>query len=116
MALGNNISMGKARGKNKPMQIKRSKEYATAAGYTQFTCGTVAANSSDCCSGGNTGNTFYHDGSGTIPVLQDKIYKQQRARNPNTFTAGFYKVAASGKGSVTLQINSSGVCIGRTTC
>ena len=116
MALGNSNSSSKSRGKNKPVAVRRIKEVRNAAGFTEFTCGPVAANSTNSCGGGNTGNTFYHDGIGTIPVLQDKIYKQRRARNPNTFTAGFYKVAASGKGSVTLQINSSGVCIGRTTC
>jgi hypothetical protein len=115
MALGNNISMGKARGKNKPMQIKRSKEYATAASYTQFTCGPVAANSTNSCGGGGTGNTFYHDGNAAFPVVNDVVYSSKRARNPNRFTAGFYKFTSSGR-SATVEINNIGVVLSRTNC
>ncbi len=34
MGLGNNISMGQARGKNKAIVAKRSREYDTAKSYT----------------------------------------------------------------------------------
>ncbi len=115
MALGNNISMGKARGKNKPMQIKRSKEYATAASYTQFTCGPVAANSTNSCGGAVTGNTFYHDGSAALPAVNDVVYSSKRARNPNSFTAGFYKITDRGR-TGSLQINSLGVVLTKRNC
>lgn len=116
MALGNNMSMGQARGKAKPVMVKRIKEFKIAENYTAFNSGPVAANAYAACSGSNTGNTFYHNGSSAIPVVDDIVYRTKRARNPNTFTAGFYKVAAGGKGNVNIQINSSGVCIARANC
>jgi len=116
MALGNANTSAQARGKNKATKIKKRKEIVAAASYTAFNCGPVAADHATACAGANTGNTFYHDGSAVIPVVNDKVYKEQRARNPNTFTAGFYKVSAGGKGSLSLQINSLGVCIARTNC
>ena len=114
MALGN--SSGASSARQKGQIIKGIKERKTAAGYTAFNCGPTTVNHSTACAGNNTGNTFYHNGASAIPVVDNIVYKEQRARVPNSFAAGFYKVAAGGKGSVSLQINSSGVCIARTNC
>mgnify|MGYP004453859757 CR=1 FL=1 len=115
MALGNANTSAQARGKNKATKIKKRKEIVAAASYTAFNCGTVAANSSDCCSGGNTGNTFYHDGNASFPVVNNIVYSSKRARNPNRFTAGFYKFTSSGR-SATVEINNIGVVLSRTNC
>ena len=116
MALGNNISMGKARGKNKPMQIKRFKEYRTAENYRSFSCGPRAANHPASCSGGATGNTFTHKGSSALPTVNDIVYTSKRARNPNSFEAGFYKVDGGGGRFKALEINSVGVVTAQHNC
>ena len=115
MALGNSNSSSKSRGKNKPVAVRRIKEVRNAAGFTQFTCGPVSANSTNSCGGDSTGNTFYHDGSGAFPVVNDVVYSSKRARNPNSFTAGFYKFTSSGR-SATVEINNIGVVLSRTNC
>ena len=78
--------------------------------------GSNAGEGSSQDDGGTTGNTFYYNGGALIPIVNDIVYKTKRARNPNTFPPGFYKVAAGGKGSISIQLNSSGVCIARTGC
>ena len=97
------------------VRVKRIREVRNAAGFTEFTCGPVAANSTNSCGGGGTGNTFYHDGSGAFPVVNDVVYSSRRARNPNSFTAGFYKFTSSGR-SATIEINNIGVVLSRTNC
>ena len=115
MALGNSNSSSKSRGKNKPVAVRRIKEVRAAAGYTEFTCGPLAVNSSNSCGGAVTGNTFYHDGSAALPVVNDVVYSRKGARNPNSFTAGFYKITSSGR-SASLQINSLGVVLAKSNC
>ena len=97
------------------VRVKRIREVRNAAGFTEFTCGPVAANSTNSCGGGGTGNTFYHDGSGAFLVVNDVVYSSKRARNPNSFTAGFYKFTSSGR-SATVEINNIGVVLSRTNC
>jgi hypothetical protein len=97
------------------VRIKRIREVKNAAGFTEFTCGPVAANSTNSCGGGGTGNTFYHDGNAAFPVVNDVVYSSKRARNPNSFTAGFYKFTSSGR-SATVEINNIGVVLSRTNC
>jgi hypothetical protein len=115
MALGNSNSSSKSRGKNKPVAVRRIKEVRNAAGFTEFTCGPVAANSTNSCGGDVTGNTFYHDGSAALPAVNDVVYSSKRARNPNRFTAGFYKITDRGR-TASLQINSLGVVLTKRNC
>jgi len=113
--LGNGSSTTVSRSKSKAIVVKRRKEVVAAAGYTEFTCGPAAANSTNSCSGAATGNTFYHDGSGPFPLANDIVYSSRRKRNPNSFTAGFYKFTSSGR-SATVEINNIGVVLSRTNC
>ena len=89
MALGNANTSAQARGKNVATKRKRRKETIAAAGYTAFNCGNKAADHIACCAGAFTGNTFYHDGSSDFPTVNDIVYEERRARNPNSFQAGF---------------------------
>ena len=98
------------------VRVKRSREVKAAENYTAFDCGPIAVNHAAACAGGTTGNTFYHDGAALVPVVNDKVYKTKRARNPNTFADGFYKVPTGGKGSITIEVNKSGVCVARAAC
>ena len=116
MALGNANTSAQARGKNKATKIKKRKEVVTATNYTEFNCGAVQANNSNACSNGDaTSNTFFHDGSAALPVVNDIVYSSKRARNPNTFTAGFYKMSERGR-SASFQINSVGVVTAKSNC
>ena len=116
MALGNNVSMGKVRGKNKPMQIKRSREYATAKNYSRGDLSSRQGNDRDACGEVSFPNQFYHNGSGSLPIINDIVYETKRARNPNTFTSGFYKMSDGRGGFVSLQINGVGVVTGSSAC
>ena len=97
------------------VRVKRIREVRNADNYTQFTCGPVAANSTNSCGGAVTGNTFYHDGSAALPAVNDVVYSSKRARNPNSFTAGFYKITDRGR-TASLQINSLGVVLTKRNC
>jgi len=113
--LGNGSSTTVSRSKSKAVIVKRRKEVVAAAGYTEFTCGPVAANGTNSCGGAVTGNTFYHDGSAALPAVNDVVYSSKRARNPNRFTAGFYKITDRGR-TGSLQINSLGVVLAKSNC
>ena len=113
--LGNGSSTTVSRSKSKAVIVKRRKEVVAAASYTQFTCGPVAANGTNSCSGAVTGNTFYHDGRAALPAVNDVVYSSKRARNPNRFTAGFYKITDRGR-TGSLQINSLGVVLAKSNC
>ena len=116
MAIGNNMSMGQARGKAKPILVKRKKEINAAASFTEFNCGAIQANSSASCSNGDaTSKTFYHDGGAALPDVNDVVYSIKRAYSPNSFPAGFYKISSGGR-AASLQINSAGLVTSKTTC
>ena len=78
MGLGNNMGMGKAKGKSRPEMMKRIKEVREASGFTAFQ--GSALQSSDACSldNSNVNITYYHDGTGTLPQVADKIYTRKR--------------------------------------
>ena len=114
MALGNNMSMGQARGKAKPVMVKRIKEIKTAENYNSFNCGTVQASHANACASGSLSNTFYHNGAQAQPAVNDIIYSSQRARVPNKMTAGYYQIFDRRKG--TIQINDQGVVTAKVAC
>ena len=117
MGLGNNMSVGKAKGKSKVLVKRRHKEIVDGANLTLFRCGIVRNTHSDACAvSDTTTNTFFHDGTATIPVVNDIVYPEPRAFTNNKMTGGVYKVAAGGKGSVTITLNAVGVVTARTNC
>ena len=116
MALGNNNSMAQIKGKNKAVMVKRKKEVDTAINYRSFSCGPRAANHPASCSGAPLGNVFTHNGSSALPTVNDIVYTSKRARNPNSFEAGFYKVDGGGGRFKALEINSVGVVTAQHNC
>tara|TARA_R100000700_G_C3157299_1_gene134238 strand:+ start:494 stop:844 length:351 start_codon:yes stop_codon:yes gene_type:complete len=78
MALGNSNSSAQSRGKNKAIVVIRRKEQVSAAGFTAFQ--GSALQSSDACSldNSNVNITYYHDGSGVLPQVGDKVYTRKR--------------------------------------
>ena len=114
MALGNSMSVGKARSKAAPVKIKRSKEVIAAKDYNSFSA-SPAQSKAACGYIGSLSESFYHNGKNPVPTTNDTVYKSKRARSNNKFTAGHYKIT-SGKSSKSLQINSAGVVTAVTNC
>jgi len=96
MALGNNCSMGQARGKNKPILAKRHKEITEARSFTPFPASDVAANVPNACALAPLPNTYYHDGSSALPVVHDFVFSRKRASQNFWLPSGVYKINDGG--------------------
>ena len=116
MALGNANSFAQSRGKNKPVIVKRRKEVVAAKNYYSINSSTVQS-SSTCAASLSMTESYYYNGSNSLfPVVDDIIYTSKRALNPNTFTAGHYKMTRNGTQFVSLEVNDAGVVISRANC
>tara|TARA_R100000458_G_scaffold50479_1_gene50675 strand:- start:168 stop:527 length:360 start_codon:yes stop_codon:yes gene_type:complete len=93
MALGNSFNMGQARGKAKPVLVKRIKEVVAAKDYTEIQASAVQGSSA--CSQTTLNVTYYHDGSHVsgLPVnAGDKIYTRKRLNSKFYPANGHIKV------------------------
>tara|TARA_Y100000004_G_scaffold8605_1_gene9545 strand:- start:210 stop:569 length:360 start_codon:yes stop_codon:yes gene_type:complete len=93
MPLGNNMSMGQARGKAKPVLVKRRKEVVTARDYTEIQASAVQG--SAACSQTTLNVTYYHDGSHVsgLPInTGDRLYTKKRANSKFYPANGHIKV------------------------
>ena len=116
MALGNANTSAQARGKNKATKIRKRKEVVLAKNYNSFNASPVQASTKGACGYPKSlSETFYHNGTGVLPTINDIVYKSKRARSKNKFIAGHYKVALR-KTFKSLQINSVGVVIAEAKC
>ena len=115
MALGNSFSMGQARGKAKPVLVKRRKETWLAKDYRTI-AGSAQAASDTCRDAPATNITYYYNGGASVPAVNDIMYTSRRARNPNTFTAGHYRIFDGAAMYFNLEINSAGVVTAKTLC
>ena len=113
MALGNNMSMGQARGKNRPVQVKRSKEYKAAENYTQIL--STARQGTSACALSIGSNEYYHDGSGTFPAVNDKVYSRKRASTAYILIDGHYKMHNASYERTTKNIEISSGEVSRVT-
>ena len=113
MALGNNFSMGQARGKAKPVLVKRRKEAAKDCTVILSTAGQGTS----ACALSIGSNEYYHDGSGTFPANDDKVYSIKRASSKYYLANGHYKMhnASDERTSKNIEI-SSGVVTRVTAC
>jgi len=119
MALGNNGSMGQARGKNKPILVKRRKEVVAAKDYYSISSSIKLELDllSVCSASPLVNQNYYYNGTNSLfPVVNDIIYKSKRALNPNKFIAGNYKMTRNGSQFVALTVDSSGVVTHRANC
>jgi len=107
MALGNANSSAQARGKNKPILVKRRKEVIIAKDYNSFSSSPMQA-SNACRFEGSLGETFYHNGSRTSPAANDVVYSTRRANPRGVLEAGHYKIVIGGR-NYNMQVGSSGV-------
>ena len=113
MALGNNTSMGQARGKAKPILVKRDKEYRVADNFTLILSTSVQGSSACAISVG--ANQYYHDGSSAFPAVDDKIYSQKRANQTYYLANGHYKMHVTGDERTTKNIEISSGAVTRVT-
>ena len=116
MALGNGASIGQARGKNKARVVKRIREVDVAKNYSRVDLSSRQGDDRDACAEVSFPNQFYHNGSGSLPVINDVVYETKRALSPNRFTSGFYKMSDGRGGFVSLQINAIGVVTASSAC
>tara|TARA_R110002012_G_scaffold108049_2_gene250362 strand:- start:1148 stop:1495 length:348 start_codon:yes stop_codon:yes gene_type:complete len=107
MALGNSNSAAQARGKNKPVEIRRTKEIFTAKNYSSITSSPVQS-SAACRYSGSLSETFYHNGARALPATNDIIYSTKRADSRTVVAAGHYKIQISSS-SYSIQVGSSGI-------
>tara|TARA_R100001510_G_C7613358_1_gene176227 strand:+ start:706 stop:1068 length:363 start_codon:yes stop_codon:yes gene_type:complete len=102
MALGNANSSAQARGKAKPVMVKRRKEVVIAKSYVAIT-GSVnqgAVAGAVACARPNSEVTlnYYHDNIGSAaPQANSKVYSRPRANDRFLLTDGTYKVLAGGQ-------------------
>ena len=115
MALGNANSSAQARGKNKPILVQRRKEVVAAKGYNSIT-GSVLQVRSACTYSGSVDQTYYHNGSSTLPSVGDKVYSTQRAGSRFKLETGHYKIDAGRGAFKSISIDSSGEVDGVTNC
>jgi hypothetical protein len=94
MALGNSMSMGQARGKNKPIKIKRRVEEMTAKDYTAFQGSAVQGSAACSVSNGNVNVTYYHtQASVPFPMLSGTyVYTKRRANSRYYAADGHMKI------------------------
>ena len=108
MALGNNMSMGQARGKAKATIVKRYREVNAAKDYNTVSLSPPQADATAACGYSSGTTTYYHNGSNATPTVNDIVYSSKRVMNPNRFTAGHYKMSV-GKSNIALHIDSGGI-------
>ena len=106
MALGNANTSAQARGKAKPVMVKRRKEVVMAKGYGSITGTTVQARAA-CDTRDSLGKTYYHNGSRPTPNVGDKVYKSRRADDRRGLLEnGFYKVTTNNRDFASIQITN----------
>ena len=115
MALGNSFNMGQARGKARPVLVKRTKEINDAKSYNSI-AGSAQAASDTCRDAPATSITYYHNGSATVPAVNDIMYTSKRARNPNRFVSGHYRIFDGVATYFNIQVDSAGVITARDLC
>jgi len=115
MALGNANTSAQARGKNKPVVVRRRKEVVLAKTYGSISGTTVQARAA-CGTRDSLGETYYHNGSGSTPRVNDRVYVSRRADDKRgALQDGFYKVTADSRNFVSIQI-TNGVVAAVETC
>lgn len=98
MALGNANTSAQARGKAKPVIVKRRKEVVLAKGYNSFQIKkeSFAGLRYACESTASMDMTVYHNGSSPTPGKTDSIYTRPRKNDRFLLPDGFYKASIGG--------------------
>ena len=102
--------------KSKATKVRRYRAVVTAKNYSRVDLSSRQGDDRDACNEASFPNQFYHNGSGSLPIVNDIVYETKRARNPNPFISGFYKMSDGSGGAVSLEINGVGVVTGSSAC
>ena len=106
MALGNSNSSSGSRGKNKPVIVRRRKEVVAARDYNSISGTTVEARAA-CGTRNPLSETYYHNGGGSTPSVNDRVYISRRADDrKGALQDGFYKVTADSRSFKSIQITN----------
>jgi hypothetical protein len=102
MGLGNNMSVGKAKGKSKTIFRKRQRQIKAAENYTTFSVSITESSIINACAISNSdiNITCFHNSShaSNLPLnVGDRIYTRKRASNDFALKDGFYKVGPDSK-------------------
>ena len=110
MALGNANTSAQARGKNKPVAVKRRKEVVRAKDYQSFEIvkDSFAGVRYACESSASVNTTVYHNGSSAAPGKTDLIYTRARKNEKFLLEDGFYKASISGANNYLTIVGGSG--------
>ena len=113
MGLGNNS--GHTSNRRKGHLVKRIKEVKDARGYTAVL--STARQGTSACALSIGSNEYYHDGSGTFPAADDKVYSIKRAGTTYILEDGHYKMHNASDERTTKNIEiSSGIVTRVTAC
>ena len=122
MGLGNNMSVGKAKGKSKAIVRKRHAEVKAAENFTTSLISTIEQSAVNACSvsNSNINNTCFHDSNhpSTLPInVGDRIYFKKRDNPKFYLTPGFYKVGPDSKArTYSVQVGQGGQVSAVNTC
>lgn len=118
MALGNANSSAQARGKSRPVMVKRRREVVAAKGYGTITSSELYDGVRSACdiNTSEVNKTYYHSGDRAIPVVGSKIYSRKRAGDRYLLRAGTYKIADGRGGYIEMTIDSNGQVSGLLGC
>ena len=116
MALGNANSSAQSRGKNKAVVVKRRKEVVAAKNYTAIL--STAGQGVNACAISLGSNVYYHDGSGSFPAADDRVYSKKRAGTAFLLPVGNYKMhfANALRTTKNVEINPIGIVKTVTAC
>ena len=121
MALGSANTSAQARGKNKPVKIKRYKEVAIGKGFGSIVAtgltGESTANAACALAGSIAFDKEYYVDNITngVPDIGAKVYTRPRINDTYLLEEGIYLFQTGGK-NYTLQINSSQTVQSRPVC
>jgi hypothetical protein len=112
MGLGNNMGMGKAKGKSRPEMMKRVKEVRNAKDYTEIQGSAVQGSNACSVSNSNLNVTYFHDSShasGLPLTAGDKIYIAKRTSSRYYPANGYIKVGPDRGRYYNIQITNGEV-------
>ncbi len=122
MALGSANTSAQARGKNKPVKIKRSKEVGRAKNWFSFVATAITGESSGAGAcplrSSMAFDKVYYVSSMTDgkPDIGTRVYSSQRSNSKFLLEEGVYLFKVSGANDHYLTINSERFVGGRASC
>jgi len=114
MALGNSNSVGKARGKNIGVKVKRTREVKAAENFIAFQGSALQSSAACPLHNSNVNITYYHNGSSGLPGVGEKIYTKQRESDRFILTQANEHIKAVDRGRYYNIEYKAGV-VGRVT-